>query len=50
MGEPCTERLLLPTGRWEITTKDAKLSFEPAEVATIRNDDEQKAYDTIAKA
>jgi len=36
-------------GKVEITTKDAKLSLEPAEVATIRNDDEQKAYERLQK-
>lgn len=36
-------------GKVEVTTKDAKLSLEPAEVATIRNDDEQKAYDRLQK-
>lgn len=36
-------------GKVEVTTKDAKLSLEPAEVATIRNDDEQKAYERLQK-
>jgi hypothetical protein len=36
-------------GKLEVATKDAKLSLEPAEVATIRNDDEQKAYERLQK-
>ena len=36
-------------GKVELTTKDAKLSFEPAELATIRNDDEQKAYERLQR-
>jgi len=36
-------------GKVEVTTKDAKLSLEPAEVVTIRNDDEQKAYERLQK-
>src|SRR5208337_2450227 len=36
-------------GKLEVATKEAKLSLAPAEVATIRNDDEQKAYDRLQK-
>jgi len=36
-------------GKLEVATRDAKLSLEPAEVATIRNDDEQKAYERLEK-
>jgi putative salt-induced outer membrane protein YdiY len=34
-------------GKVEVTTKDAKLSLAPAEVATIRDADEQKAYERL---
>jgi putative salt-induced outer membrane protein YdiY len=33
----------------EVTTKDAKLSLAPADVATIRDDSEQKAYERLLK-
>ncbi|HVV46158.1 MAG TPA: DUF481 domain-containing protein, partial [Bryobacteraceae bacterium] len=34
-------------GKLEVTTNNAKLSLEPAEVTAIRNDDEQKAYERL---
>lgn len=36
-------------GKVEVTTKDAKLSLAPADVATIRDDAEQKAYERFLK-
>ena len=36
-------------GKVEVATKDTRLSLEPAEVGTIRNDDEQKAYERLLK-
>jgi putative salt-induced outer membrane protein len=36
-------------GKVEVTTKDAKLSLAPAEVGTIRDDAEQKAYERLLK-
>lgn len=36
-------------GKLEVATKDTKLSVDPAEVATIRNDDEQKAFERLQK-
>src|ERR1039457_7077054 len=36
-------------GKVEVTTKDAKLSLAPADVATIRDDAEQKAYERLLK-
>jgi hypothetical protein len=32
-----------------VATKDAKRSLEPADVETIRNDDEQQAYERLQK-
>ena len=36
-------------GKMEVTTKDAKLSLAPADITTIRDDDEQKAYQRLLK-
>lgn len=36
-------------GKVEVATKDTKLSLAPAEITTIRNDDEQKAYERLQK-
>lgn len=34
-------------GRVEVTTKDSRLTVAPAEVTTVRNADEQKAYERL---
>ncbi len=36
-------------GRLEVATKDARLTLEPAEIVTIRNDDEERAYERLQK-
>ena len=36
-------------GKVEVATRDATLSLAPAEVGTIRDDDEQKAYERVLK-
>jgi putative salt-induced outer membrane protein YdiY len=36
-------------GKLEVATKDTKLSVDPAEVASIRNDAEQKGFDRLQK-
>jgi len=48
-GKTVQGTIATTNGKVEITTKDAKLSFEPAEVATNRNDDERKAYERLQK-
>jgi len=34
-------------GKLEITTKDTKLSLDPGDITTIRNDDEETAYERL---
>ena len=48
-GKTVQGTLATTDGKVEVTTKDAKLSLAPAEVATIRDDAEQKAYDRLLK-
>src|ERR1035437_4952497 len=48
-GRTVQGTLATTNGKVEVTTKDAKLSLAPAEVATIRDDAEQKAYERLLK-
>ena len=48
-GKTVQGTLATANGKVEVTTKDAKLSLAPAEVATIRDDAEQKAYERLLK-
>jgi putative salt-induced outer membrane protein YdiY len=46
-GKTVQGTIATTNGKVEVTTKDAKLSLAPAEVATIRDADEQKAYERL---
>jgi putative salt-induced outer membrane protein YdiY len=48
-GRTVQGTLATANGKVEVTTKDAKLSLEPAEIAAIRDDAEQKAYERLLK-
>lgn len=48
-GKTVQGTLATANGKVEVTTKDAKLSLAPAEVATIRDDAGQKAYERLLK-
>src|ERR1017187_4913015 len=48
-GKTVQGTIATTNGKVEVTTKDAKLSLAPAEVATIRDDAEQKAYERLLK-
>jgi putative salt-induced outer membrane protein YdiY len=48
-GKTVQGTLATTDGKLEIATEDAKLSVTPAEVATIRNADEQSAYERLQK-
>jgi putative salt-induced outer membrane protein YdiY len=48
-GKTVQGTLATANGKVEVTTKDAKLSLAPAEVATIRDDAEQKAHERMLK-
>lgn len=48
-GRTVQGTLATTDGKVEVATKDTKLSLAPAEVATIRNGDEQKAYERLQK-
>jgi putative salt-induced outer membrane protein len=48
-GKTVQGTLATTNGKVEVTTKDAKLSLAPADVATIRDDAEQKAYERFLK-
>ena len=48
-GKTVQGTLATTGGKVEVTTKDAKLSLAPADVATIRDDAEQKAYERLLK-
>jgi hypothetical protein len=48
-GRTVQGTIVTTNGKLEVATKDAKLSLAPAEVATIRDNDEQKAYDRLRK-
>jgi putative salt-induced outer membrane protein YdiY len=48
-GKTVQGTLATANGKVEVTTRDAKLSLAPAEVTTIRDDAEQKAYDRMLK-
>lgn len=41
--------IVTTNGKLEVTTKDTKLSLALAEITTIRNDDEEKAYERLLK-
>jgi len=46
-GRTVQGTLATANGKVEVTTKDAKLVVAPADVATIRNDTEQQAYERL---
>lgn len=46
-GKTVQGTIATANGKVEVATKDAKLSLAPAEVATIRNDAEQQAYERL---
>src|ERR1039458_6688723 len=48
-GKTVQGTLATTNGKVEVTTKDAKVSLAPADVATIRDDAEQKAYERLLK-
>lgn len=48
-GKTVQGTLTTRDGKVELVTKDTKLSVTPAEVATIRNADEEKAYEKLQK-
>jgi putative salt-induced outer membrane protein YdiY len=48
-GKTVQGTLSAANGKVEVTTRDAKLSLAPADVATIRDDAEQKAYERLLK-
>src|SRR5450759_5687228 len=48
-GKTVQGTIATTNGKVEVTTKDAKLSLAPADVATIRDDAEQKAYERFLK-
>src|ERR1035438_1609616 len=48
-GKTVQGTLATTNGKVEVTSKDAKLSVAPADVATIRDDAEQKAYERLLK-
>ncbi|MCX6626930.1 MAG: DUF481 domain-containing protein [Candidatus Solibacter sp.] len=48
-GKTVQGTLATANGKVEVATKDAKLSLAPADVGTIRDDAEQKAYERLLK-
>jgi large conductance mechanosensitive channel protein len=48
-GKTVQGTLATANGKVEVATQDTKLSVTPAEVATIRNAEEQKAYERLLK-
>ena len=48
-GRTVQGTLATADGKVEVATRDAKLSLTPSEVTTLRNDDEQKAFDRLKK-
>jgi hypothetical protein len=48
-GRTVQGKIATADGKVEVATKDATLSLAPAEVGTIRDDDEQKAYERLLK-
>jgi hypothetical protein len=48
-GKTVQGTLATTNGKVEVVTEDTKLTVAPAEVATIRNADEQKAYERLEK-
>jgi putative salt-induced outer membrane protein YdiY len=46
-GQTVQGTLSTTDGKVEVTTNGTKLSFDPAQVATIRNDAEEKAYERL---
>jgi len=48
-GKTVQGTIVTTNGKLEVTTKDTKLSLVPADIRTIRNDDEERAYERLLK-
>ena len=46
-GKTVQGTLATNNGKVEVTTKDTKLSLDPGDVTTIRNDDEERAFERL---
>jgi putative salt-induced outer membrane protein YdiY len=48
-GRTAEGTIATTNGKLEVTTKDTKLSLAPADIETVRNEDEEKAYERLLK-